>query len=178
MYPSTADAQFSASLLGLVWPRATGAAGAFWHYNTSAANSSTPEYAAVIAAHNDRLIARGVDSCPNNCTCDWGSRCGKPYGVVPAYPMKINITNKCKFHIEVKEVTPCVRGAGAKIATIMPNATYQVTTDFLIEGGAPIAVGDPWSLWVGSAGWRDLAVDIEVRQRGDEKAGHQEAQPP
>lgn len=79
------------SLTALIWPRTAGSAGAFWNYNPDMQLSASGHYNDVIEAHNSRLIARGVDSCPNGCTCDWGHKCGKPYGQVPPLPLKIQV---------------------------------------------------------------------------------------
>lgn len=67
------DALFSKSFASLAWPRASAAAGSFWNYQASL-DPATPQFAAIIAAHNARITARGSTSCPNGCYCDWNSQ--------------------------------------------------------------------------------------------------------
>ena len=53
-------------------------AGSFWRYEPGY-NASSAAFVQQMAKHNERLAARGVDTCPINCTCDTLSRCGQPY---------------------------------------------------------------------------------------------------
>mgnify|MGYP006902777974 CR=1 FL=1 len=76
----------------------------------------------------------------------------------------VQLTNACDFQIKVRQRTPCDSTTGTTLAIIQPGDSYTVVTDFLVEGGKdPLKVGDPWGEWVGSAGWRDLAVKLNVR---------------
>ena len=73
-YTPAFDEEFSQSFGNLAWPRASAAAGSFWHYDSSVVPGSAP-FATLIANHNARLTARGSITCPNNCYCDWNSKC-------------------------------------------------------------------------------------------------------
>jgi hypothetical protein len=77
-YGPAANAQFAQSISGVLFPRASVGAGSFWNYQPSF-NSSSAEFVKRMHAHNSWVAARGVDTCPNNCTCDNLSRCGIPY---------------------------------------------------------------------------------------------------
>ena len=78
LYGPAADARFARSIAGVLFPRASVGAGSFWRYEPGY-NASSAAFVRQMAAHNERLAARGVDTCPNNCTCDTLSRCGQPY---------------------------------------------------------------------------------------------------
>ena len=80
LFSPTRDAEFTRSIVAMIFPGAAVGAGAFWNFNTSApllANST--EFAALLEAHTRRLRARGVAACPVGCTCDEVSQCGEPY---------------------------------------------------------------------------------------------------
>ena len=77
LYGPDADARFARSITGVLFPRASVGAGSFWHYDASF-NASSAAFLRQMAVHNARLVARGIDTCPNNCTCDTLTRCGKP----------------------------------------------------------------------------------------------------
>lgn len=163
MYAPSADAQFSSSWLGMVWPRAAASGGSFWNYNASLA-SGTTDFTCAVEVHNARLQARGVDSCPNGCSCDWGSRCDKPYGAVPPIPANITLISKLDKNAKVRIASPCQKGYGADIATIEPGGTAVVHQDFVVEttynGG--VALGDPFSVWFGGPGWRGVNITFAL----------------
>ena len=73
-YDPEFDTQFSQSFAGLTWPRASVAGASLWHYVSTLAPTSA-QFNDIITAHNARLTARGVDTCPTGCLCDWNSRC-------------------------------------------------------------------------------------------------------
>jgi hexosaminidase len=82
MLPSpSGDANFSKAVSGTIWPRAAVAAGSFWRWEESLSPHTQPElFASVVAAVNEILMARGVETCPcANATfngCDSVARCG------------------------------------------------------------------------------------------------------
>ncbi|XP_062513942.1 beta-hexosaminidase subunit alpha-like isoform X2 [Corticium candelabrum] len=78
MWDSAHDSIFSQSVGNMIWPRGIAAAGAFWNFNSSLSTSSM-DFLTRYHAQNQRLIERGVISCPSNCTCDTLSKCGKLY---------------------------------------------------------------------------------------------------
>lgn len=67
------DAEFEASLSGLVWPRAFVKGAALYRFGGVPMDS-------LLASAADKLAARGVDACPPGCTCDETTRCGNVYG--------------------------------------------------------------------------------------------------
>ena len=79
MYPGSRDADFAASAQGCIWPRAAFAAGTWWGFN----NRTKSLDAATFNATHDRLVSRGVASCPCSTLttngCNQAQRCGKPY---------------------------------------------------------------------------------------------------
>lgn len=77
-YGPTADAQFGRSIAGVVFPRASVAAGSFWTY-VPGLSAEAAAFVSLMELQNSRMVARGLDTCPNNCTCDYLTRCGKPY---------------------------------------------------------------------------------------------------
>ena len=78
LYPPEKDALFASSIAGTVWPQTSIAAGAFWRYDSSL-NVTSDRFRSLLDAHNYLLRLRGVDVCPNGCTCDSSQRCGRPY---------------------------------------------------------------------------------------------------
>eukprot|EP00118_Oscarella_pearsei_P018802 m.194898 g.194898 ORF g.194898 m.194898 type:complete len:513 (+) comp39508_c1_seq15:46-1584(+) len=76
MFDADHDEAFSQSVSNMLWPRGIAGAGSFWRYEASL---STDDFLTRYHAQNERLIQRGITSCPNNCTCDVLSRCNKPY---------------------------------------------------------------------------------------------------
>jgi hypothetical protein len=78
LFPPSADPLFHRSILAYSFPRAAVAAGSFWHYNASM-NDTSPELAQSVRRMNDRIIRRGLPSCPNDCKCDAARFCGAPY---------------------------------------------------------------------------------------------------
>ena len=85
MLPSPAsDAAFATSISATIWPRAAVAAGSFWRWEESLSPQTQPElFASVVAAANEILVARGIETCPcANATfngCDSVTHCGVEY---------------------------------------------------------------------------------------------------
>ena len=79
LFDNSKDAAFARSAAGCIWPRAAIAAGSFWGFYN---NTKTLD-AATLNATQQRLVARGVDSCPcatlNSTSCNQTSRCGVAY---------------------------------------------------------------------------------------------------
>lgn len=75
LYPPSMDGQFTASFMGMVWPKAAIAAGAFWNYY----EMTDEELQAKIEDVADRLKENEIDACPNGCECDELTRCGDSY---------------------------------------------------------------------------------------------------
>jgi hexosaminidase len=79
MFPGSRDADFGVSAQGCIWPRAAFAAGTWWGFNN---HTKDLDEATFIATHN-RLVSRGIPSCPcSNLThngCNQEQRCGKLY---------------------------------------------------------------------------------------------------
>jgi hypothetical protein len=69
------DAEFAASVSGLIWPRAAAMAGAAWNFQPL----SPAEFNRSFGAHTIRLSARGIDLCPMQCSCNEVMRCNTPY---------------------------------------------------------------------------------------------------
>ncbi len=86
LFPPSADAAFSASIGGMLWPRALVAATAFYNFNASV-SPFDPAFVAAVFALNDALAARGSLVCPSNCSCDQLTACGVPY-LQPAPPVQ------------------------------------------------------------------------------------------
>lgn len=78
LFPPSRDAEFAASIGGMIWPRGFVGAAAFWGYNATADPTST-EFTDAIWKLNDQLSQRGAKTCPSKCDCDQLSACGKPY---------------------------------------------------------------------------------------------------
>ena len=78
LYNRSLDVAYGRSLGGMIWPRGFVGAAAFWNWNAST-DPGSDEFVARIGALNDALAARGSLVCPNNCTCDQLTACGKPY---------------------------------------------------------------------------------------------------
>ena len=77
MANASRDTQFAASTMGLLWPRTAAAAGAFWRFTAGAAAEKVA--ARALRAQAARMRARGVDMCPDGCSCSVSARCGVPY---------------------------------------------------------------------------------------------------
>ena len=78
-YSPAADAQFARSVAGVLFPRASVGAGSLWNFQPGLGSGSA-DFVRRMHAYNERVLAaRGLDACPNNCTCDQLTRCGKPY---------------------------------------------------------------------------------------------------
>ena len=78
LFPPARDAEFAASIGGMIWPRGFVGAAAFWGYNETA-DPASDEFTDAIWVLNDQLIKRGSKSCPSKCSCDQLSACGSPY---------------------------------------------------------------------------------------------------
>lgn len=78
MYNRSQDVAFANSVMGMMLPRAYIGAGSFWKYNASLLPTSI-EFLDIWNRTNTRMISRGISACPNSCTCDELTRCGKPY---------------------------------------------------------------------------------------------------
>ena len=77
LFPPSMDDAFHKSILAVSFPRAAVAAGSFWNYD--GAVTGTAALGVAIDAMNARLIARGIPSCPEDCSCNAASQCGVPY---------------------------------------------------------------------------------------------------
>lgn len=77
-YGPSADDRFAMSIAGVLFPRASVGAGSLWNYRP-AVNATSAAFVEVMRLQNSRLVARGIDTCPNNCTCGTLTRCGDPY---------------------------------------------------------------------------------------------------
>lgn len=164
MYPPEQDAAFIKSFMGMVWPRAAAAAGAFWNYDASVVSGAGDnDFSCAISAINTRLGLRGVTTCPNGCSCDWGSSCGEPYGAVPPLPMNITLINKLPGKAIVKEAFPCQKTYGDKLATLEVGQQVLVRKDFIVIGEDPAgSAGDPFDVWFGGPAWRGVNVTFEL----------------
>jgi hexosaminidase len=78
LFPPQMDAEFAASIGGMVFPRGLVAASAFWNYNSSV-SPYDPGFVSSVWALNTQLQQRGALVCPTNCSCDQLSACGVPY---------------------------------------------------------------------------------------------------
>lgn len=78
MYNRTEDKAFSSSVTAMIWPRGIAAAGSFWNYQASL-DASSAQFLSIYNTQTDRLISRGIASCPAGCKCDELTQCGKPY---------------------------------------------------------------------------------------------------
>ena len=89
MSPPAQDESFSESFGNAVFPGAAAAAGSLWNYDASLTPKGMPsaDFVDSVAAHVDRLRARGVKACRNGCNCDWGSSClGNTSSFYPGNP--------------------------------------------------------------------------------------------
>ena len=79
LFDNAKDAAFTQSTAGCIWPRAAIAAGSFWGFYSTTKGLDD----ATFDATQQRLLARGVDSCPcatlNSTSCSQMSRCGVAY---------------------------------------------------------------------------------------------------
>lgn len=103
MSGAAGDAEFAASVTATVWPKAAVAGGAFWRYDGA---MTEPELAQPMAAHAERLAARGVAVCPFLSTantacravgCHESAHCGVPYGPAPPAPPDVKVDATCRF---------------------------------------------------------------------------------
>jgi hypothetical protein len=78
LYAPDQDSKFAASIAGVLFPRTSVGAGSLWNYKSNL-NSTSDEFLNAMRVQNSRMTARGLDTCPTNCTCDLLTRCGKPY---------------------------------------------------------------------------------------------------
>ena len=78
MYSPESDAAFAASIAGVMFPRAAVGAGSLWNW-IAGLDASSAAFLELMHVHNSRMMARGLDTCPNECACDVLTRCGKPY---------------------------------------------------------------------------------------------------
>lgn len=78
LFNPTYDKEFGDSVGGMIWPRGFVAAAAFWNFDASL-NPASAAFVAGINKLNDELRSRGSWTCPNNCSCDELTQCGKPY---------------------------------------------------------------------------------------------------
>ncbi|GMI15290.1 hypothetical protein TrVE_jg10005 [Triparma verrucosa] len=75
LYPPSMDDQFTPSFMGMVWPKAAIAAGAFWNYY----ELTDDDLKTKIEGVANRLKEAAIDACPNDCDCDELTRCGDSY---------------------------------------------------------------------------------------------------
>lgn len=151
------------SFSAMVWPHAAAAAAAFWNYQATLDPSSSA-FQDAYTAHTARLIARGVGACPPGCACDFGHKCGTPYGPEPAIPLEIVIVNNSTQHMDVNAAKVCDGGTGATLAKLQPGQSYTARQNFIVESVG--AAGDPWDLWVGDPTWR-MVVNATLLVRPD-----------
>jgi hypothetical protein len=78
MYSPRSDATFASSIAGVMFPRAAVGAGSFWNY-VAGLDGQSSTFLELMHVHNSRMMARGLDTCPNDCNCDVLTRCGRPY---------------------------------------------------------------------------------------------------
>ena len=78
MYGPHMDREFAASIAGVMFPRTAVGAGSFWNFQPGL-DAKSSAFSAVVRAQNERMAARGLDSCPEGCACETLTRCGKPY---------------------------------------------------------------------------------------------------
>ena len=182
MYPPAQDESFSESFGNAVFPGAAAAAGSLWNYDASLTPKGMPsaDFVDSVAAHVDRLRARGVKACRNGCNCDWGSSClgntssfypGNPHPSsadgATAYNVNVKLTNQgCRFIVHVKSRTPCSTLNGPDLGNITvggPPLTV-LGQDFILVGvkDKVVHVGDQLSVWVGDGTWMNVALDLLV----------------
>ena len=82
LFPPSADAPFSRSLGGMIFPRGLVGASSFWNFDASL-DSQSPDFVSAVWALNDRLVAAGAFTCPTRCDCDLLSACDVPYLPLP-----------------------------------------------------------------------------------------------
>ena len=95
LFPPSMDLPWSASIAGMIWPRAYVGAASFWNYD-AATSSQDPAFVAAVWALNDRVIANGGLSCPTKCACDELSACGVPYVPPPPPPAGVLSVQPCE----------------------------------------------------------------------------------
>ena len=78
LYNPVYDKEYAQSIGGMMWPRGFVGAGSFWNYDATQ-NATSEGFIARIEALNNQMAARGVATCPNNCSCNQMSACGKSY---------------------------------------------------------------------------------------------------
>ena len=143
-----------------VFPNTAATGASLWNFLNDTALPGNV-LASLVDKHNNRLIARGVVSCPVGCHCDWGQSCGVRYLGRDTKPnLKAVLVNKTPFELKVKRKAPCNRTTGELLALIEKGGNFTVTDDFLVESSAmgvkSVLVGDPFDLWVGDSTWMDI----------------------
>ena len=78
LFPPERDAEFGASIGGMIFPRGFVAAAAFWSFNATA-DPASDTFVASVWRLNDHLTKRGSKTCPTRCDCDQLTACGVPY---------------------------------------------------------------------------------------------------
>ncbi|XP_065197326.1 beta-hexosaminidase subunit beta-like [Sycon ciliatum] len=78
MYGRGEDKVFRSSVTAMIWPRGIVAAGAFWNFQAGL-DAQSQDFLQLYHRQTERLMARGIDSCPVGCKCDELTQCGVPY---------------------------------------------------------------------------------------------------
>jgi len=173
MYEPEQDDVFMESFGNSVFPGAAAAAGSLWKYDAALTPKSLPstDFVNSINAHVDRLRARGVPSCANGCSCDWGSAClgdtTKFYGGRDTpYNVRVKLTNTgCDFNVHIKQKKVCNTKTGHDLASLKKGDSYTVVgQDFILSGidGTTEKDGDQFSVWVGDGTWMNVDLDLKV----------------
>jgi len=94
LFPPSMDLPWSASIAGMIWPRAYVGAAAFWNFDASV-SSQDPAFVDAVWALNDRVLADGGLACPTKCACDELTACGVPYVPPPPPPAGVLAVQPC-----------------------------------------------------------------------------------
>lgn len=150
-----------------VFPNAAATGASLWNFLNDTALPGDV-LASLLDKHNNRMIARGVVSCPVGCHCDWGESCGIHYLGRDTKPnLNAVLVNKTPFDVKVKRKSPCNRTTGEQIALIAKGENFTVTDDFIVEAiqkwsKPTVLVGDPFDLWVGDSTWMDIEATFHI----------------
>lgn len=78
LYNPEYNKQFVESVFSVIFPRGIKAAGSLYRFDSHLYEMSE-KYKTYIRYENDRLRERGIETCPNECSCDELTKCGKKY---------------------------------------------------------------------------------------------------
>lgn len=95
------DAQFAASAMAMLFPRAAIAAGSFWRHDASLDLGRGGPLWRRLAAHDSRLRAAAINGCPvfaGSCPlgCTEAAACGVPYAHPPS--AELPLEKACPYH--------------------------------------------------------------------------------